>query len=98
MKLAIANFNGLTPATTPCEDKTKFSIFPNIIDYLAKIFNIHYPPTLLFVFSTIFLLYINFRNSKKIAINNDKIVELGQRLTILDEKINSRVVDKNEKK
>jgi len=74
------------------------SIFPNIIDYLAKIFNIHYPPTLLFVFSTIFLLYINFRNSKKIAINNDKIVELGQRLTILDEKINSRVVDKNEKK
>ena len=74
------------------------SIFPTIIDFLARVFNIHYPPSLLFIFSIIFLLYINFRNSKKIAINNDKIIELGQRLAILDEKINSRVVDNNEKK
>ena len=66
------------------------SIFPNIIDYLAKIFNIHYPPTLLFVFSTIFLLYINFRNSKRIAEHQEKIIELAQHVAILENKIEEK--------
>lgn len=74
------------------------SIFPNIINLLAKIFNIHYPPSLLFILSIIFLLFINFRNSKKIAVNNEKIIELGQRIAILDEKLNSKAVKSNEKK
>ena len=44
--LTIPNFNGLTPATTPWEDKTKFSIFPKIINptkgkYCSNIQNHH---------------------------------------------------------
>lgn len=65
------------------------SIFPYSIDYLAKIFNVAYPPSLLFVFCIIFLTFINFKNSKRIAEQQEKIIELAQTVAILKEKINS---------
>lgn len=59
------------------------SIFPYSINYLAKIFRIAYPPSLLFVFCIIFLVFINFRNSKKISEQQEKIIELAQQVSIL---------------
>lgn len=70
------------------------SIFPGIINWLAKIFGVEYPPSLLFVFCIIFLTFINFRNSKKIAEHQEKIIELAQQMSILKEKAEL----KNEKK
>lgn len=61
------------------------AIFPYSIDYLAKIFNVYYGPSLLFVFCIIFLTFINFRNSKKIAEQQEKIIELAQQVAILKE-------------
>lgn len=66
------------------------SIFPYSIDYLAKIFGIEYPPSLLFVFCIIFLTFINFRNSKRIAEQQEKIIELAQNVSILKEKVNEK--------
>ena len=64
------------------------SIFPSIINWLAAIINIYYPPSLLFILSILFLLFISFRSSKMISINSDKIIELGQRIAIIEEELN----------
>lgn len=66
------------------------SIFPYSIDKLAKVFGISYPPSLLFVFCIIFLIFIIFRNSKKIAEQQEKITELAQNVSILKEKLNEK--------
>ena len=62
------------------------SIFPYAIDKLAKFLNIDYPPSLLFVLCILFLLFIVFRNSKRIAEQQEKIIELAQELAILRDK------------
>lgn len=62
------------------------AIFPYSMDYLAKVFNVAYGPSLLFVFCIVFLTFINFRNSKKIAEQQEKITELAQQVAILKEK------------
>lgn len=72
------------------------SIFPHSIDYIAKILNIAYPPSLLFLFCIIFVLFINFRNSRKITDLQTKVVELGQELALVKEKCNRRG-ERNEK-
>ncbi len=60
------------------------AIFPYSFDYFAKLLNIAYPPSLLFVICIVFLLFINFKNSKKIAEQQDKIIELAERVAILE--------------
>lgn len=62
------------------------SIFPYSIDWLAKKLNISYPPSLFFVICIIFLLFINFRNSKRISELQMKVIEVGQELSIIKEK------------
>lgn len=66
------------------------SIFPYSIDKIAIFLGIAYPPSLLFVLCNIFLIFIIFRNSKRIAEQQAKITELAQNLAILKEKINEK--------
>lgn len=66
------------------------AIFPYSIDSIAKIFGVDYPPSLFFVFCIIFLVLINFRSSRRIAIQNEKITELAQHIAILEEKVNDK--------
>jgi len=49
---------------------------------------IAYPPSLLFVLCIIFLLFILFRNSKKIFELQMRVIEMGQEMAILKEKVN----------
>lgn len=62
------------------------SIFPQIIVTLANMLGVYYPPSLLFLLVAVFLLVINFRNSNKIAKQNEMIMFLGQEIAILKEK------------
>jgi len=66
------------------------SIFPYSIDKLAKLFKISYPPSLLFVFCNIFLVFMIFRNSKKISEQQEQIIEIAQNLAILKDKENKK--------
>lgn len=66
------------------------AIFPYSIDWFAKKLNISYPPSLLFVACIVFLLFINFRDSRKISELQMKVVELGQELAIIKEKVNKK--------
>lgn len=59
------------------------AIFPYSIDWVAKKIGIEYPPSLLFVLCIIFLVLMNFRNSKRISEQQMKITELAQNLAIL---------------
>lgn len=67
------------------------SIFPYSIDSIAKFFNVAYPPSLLFVACILFLLFINFRNSKRIAEHQEKIIELAQHVAILEDMVAEKV-------
>ena len=73
------------------------SIFPYSIDKIATFFGITYPPSLLFVFCIIFLIFIIFRNSKRICEQQEKITELAQNLAIVKEKVDNIKKDKTEK-
>lgn len=65
------------------------AIFPYSIDWFAEKLNISYPPSLLFIVSIVFILFINFRDSKRISELQMKVVELGQELAIIKEKANN---------
>lgn len=60
------------------------SIWPKIIDKVAGKLGIDYPPSLLFLITSIFLLFIIFRDTKKISKQNNKITEIAQRVSILE--------------
>lgn len=66
------------------------SIFPYTINWLAKIFNIAYPPSLLFVLCIVFLVFMIFRNNKKISEQHEKIIELAQHVAILESELNEK--------
>ena len=63
------------------------AFFPKVLDNVAIYIGVNYPPSLLFVICVVFLLFINFRNSKRIAEQQEKIVELGQQIAILNDKV-----------
>ena len=73
------------------------SIFPGIIDGLAGLMHINYPPSLLFIISIIFLLFIVFRNSKRISKQQEKIVELAQQLALVKNAMKQKDRQKNKK-
>ena len=66
------------------------SIFPYSIDKIASFLNISYPPSLLFVLCIVFLVFINFKNSKKIAQQQEKIIELGQEIVLLKDEVRGK--------
>ena len=61
-----------------------------MIDKLAKLFGVVYPPSLFFVICIVFLVLMIFRNSKRISEQQMKIIELEQNLAILKEKNNGK--------
>ena len=71
------------------------AIFPYSIDYVAKLIGVNYPPSLFFVLCIIFLVTMIFRNSKRISAQQEKIIELGQQVSILKAKVEE---DKNSKR
>lgn len=62
------------------------AIFPYSINHIAKLFGVDYPPSLFFVFCIIFLVFMNFRNSKRIVKQQEKIIELAEQVTLLKSK------------
>lgn len=59
------------------------SIFPKLIDFVAEKIGIDYPPSLLFMLCNVFLLFMCFRNNRRIAEQQEKIIELAQQMSLL---------------
>lgn len=60
------------------------SIFYKKLDSIALMLGISYPPAFAFLIAIMFLVFMNFRCSKKISKQNEKIIELAQRISILE--------------
>lgn len=60
------------------------SIFFKSLDKIALAIGISYAPSMVFLMAIMFLLFMNFRNCKKLSKQNEKIIELAQRLSILE--------------
>lgn len=71
------------------------SIFPKLIDKLSALLGIAHPPSLLFLLTSFFILYIIFRQDQDISLLNERVKELGQRNAILEQKIN-KLTENNE--
>ncbi len=62
-------------------------IFPNIIVYLANLVGIDYPPSLLFLMVSVFIIFLAYRNSRYISVLNEKNKELVQTVALLEKRI-----------
>ncbi len=55
---------------------------PDLLDKAARLIGISYPPSLLFLFSSLVLLYIVLRQAVQISTLDDKVRELAQLVAI----------------
>ena len=63
------------------------SIFPKSIDKISHFLGVNYPPTLFLLLCTLFLLIINFRTTRYLSKEKEKVMFLAQEIAILKEEI-----------
>lgn len=63
------------------------ALFPKSLDAISAKVGISYSPSLVFLLGIVFLLFINFRQSKILNNEKQKTIELAQKMAILEEKI-----------
>ena len=63
------------------------SIFPKSIDTISHFLGVNYPPTLFLLLCILFLFVINFRITKNLAKEKEKVMFLAQEIAILKEEI-----------
>lgn len=59
------------------------AMIPNILEYIAELVGVDYPPTLLFLASTLIILFIILYQSIQISILQERLKELSQHVAIL---------------
>ena len=70
------------------------SVFPKFLDIISRWLGIYYPPSVLFLISTMLLLFVIFRQEQMLSKLNENLKNLAQsnalledRITTLEEKI-----------
>ena len=66
------------------------AIWPKSIDWFAVMLGIDYPPALLLTLCVVFLWVVDFKYSKKIQEQQEKITDLAQELSIIKEELNEK--------
>ena len=66
------------------------AIWPKSIDWFAVMLGIDYPPALFLTLCVVFLWVVDFKYSKRIQEQQDKITDLAQELSIIKEQINEK--------
>lgn len=66
------------------------SSFPGLLDKIAKRIGVEYPPSLLFTICFLFMGIIIFKNSRRIAHLQEKVVVLAQEIAILKKDNNKK--------
>lgn len=69
------------------------SAMPELLQVLANVIGVDYPPTILFLFSTLILLLAVFTQSMQISILTEQVKELTQHVAIQNFKLNSKEDD-----
>lgn len=75
------------------------AIWPNIVVWLAGVVGIDYPPSLLFLITSAFLVLFLLRNSQELSVLKEKNKELIQNAALLEKRIRDleKKVDTGEK-
>ena len=63
------------------------AVFPKSLDQISLKLGISYSPSLVFLLGVVFLLFINFKQSRLLNDEKQKTIELAQNIAILKEKI-----------
>lgn len=63
------------------------AIFPQVLDWAALILGISYPPTLLLTVCVIFLLFILFKDGRRIAKLQVQNIELEQQVALIENQL-----------
>lgn len=63
------------------------SIFPVIIIKLSSLLGVVYPPSLLFLLSIIFVIFVTFRQDQEISHLSERVNELAQRNALLEREV-----------
>lgn len=63
------------------------AIFPQILNWFAVLLGIAYPPALLLTMCVIFLLFIIFRDSRRIAKLQTQNIELEQQIALIKNRL-----------
>lgn len=66
-----------------------FSLIPNLLEVLANVFGVSYPPALLFLIAILIMLLLLLYQSIHISILQNKTRELAQNLAILSSRVNN---------
>lgn len=72
------------------------AMFPKSLDTISAKLGISYSPSLVFLLGVVFLLFINFKQSRLLNQEKQKTTELAQELAILNQKI-EEMEEKNDK-
>jgi hypothetical protein len=69
------------------------SLNEQLINYLGKLLNVDYPPSILFLFGLLFIILILFDLTKRISQLNHNVIIISQKLALMEEKyIESRKI------
>ena len=71
------------------------SFFPSIIVRISYRIGIEYPPSLLFLLTSLFLTFVTFRQEEDISQLNERVKELAQKNAILEQSIRNENKHKN---
>jgi len=63
------------------------SIFPVIFIKLSSLLGIFYPPSLLFLLSIVFVVFVSFRQDQEISQLSERVNELAQRNAMLEQEV-----------
>ena len=67
------------------------SVFPKSIDKISQFLGVNYPPTLFLLLCILFLLIINFRTTRYLSKEKEKVMFLAQEIAILKKSENDNV-------
>ena len=73
------------------------AMFPKSLDTISTKLGISYSPSLVFLLGVVFLLFINFKQSRLLNDEKQKTTELAQQIAIMEEKI-KEMEEKNDKR
>ncbi len=65
------------------------SLFPVIFIKLSLLLGIVYPPSLLFLLSIVFVVFVSFRQDQEISQLSERVNELAQRNALLEQAISA---------
>jgi len=63
------------------------SLFPVIFIKLSSLLGIFYPPSLLFLLSIVFVVFVSFRQDQEISQLSERVNELAQRNALLEQEV-----------